>query len=212
MNTSETDDKMKKGVGLTLLGILMGLALGLFLATAGFNPLGDEASPEEVSDKILEVYSLDNPGVPISVMSVEETNGLYKVRLSTGEEEGTYQTVYATKDGEMITQAMINLGDYHTMLENRASFLECLDDEGVEIYGALQVMEQHVVQATALQIQVLGGLEYMGGMYIDCSDDLEACAAEGIEALPSVVYQGEIYPGVMNLEWFEETTGCSLEQ
>lgn len=160
---------------------------------------------------MLDAYSLANPGANLEIMGVQESSGLYKVRLSTGEGEGTYQTVYATKDGEFFTQALTNLTQYTTMLQNRIDFLDCLEDEDVKIYGALKINDTQVTQASALQIQVLGGTNYLDNIYVDCSNNVQACAAEGIETLPSVKYRGELYPGVRQYEWFEENVGCELE-
>lgn len=195
----------KSIIAFLLVGLGVGFAVGFFAVSEGF--MGTQ---QKVSEKVLDAYSLANPGANLEVMNVEEANGLYRIRLSTGQGKGTYQTVYATKDGQMITQGLTNLTQYRKQLQNRKDFLGCLRNNSVKIYGALQVNNTQVKKATAMQIQLLGGANYLNNIYVDCSNNIKACAQQGVQTLPSVQYNGKVYPGVKQYQWFQKNVGCEL--
>ncbi|MFB6216296.1 MAG: recombinase family protein [Candidatus Aenigmatarchaeota archaeon] len=140
-------------------------------------------------------------------MNVEDIGGLYRVVISTG--PGTHETVYATRNGEFIAPAVYKIDRLNRAIETRREFLECLETKGVKIYGALNVNSSDIVNASRLQLRILGGMDYMENIYMDCSRRMETCIDRGIGRLPSVKYKGKVYPGVKRYGWFRNVTNCS---
>lgn len=201
---------MKKSrIAFVFVGLVVGILVGMLSPTTSLMAGGQSGG--EVAQEVLDAYSLANPNAKLKVLSVKENSGLYEIKLSTGSQtQGTYQTVYATKDGRMITQSLTNLTQYHDQLQNRKSFLDCLRNESVKIYGALKVNNTQIARASALQIQLLGGTNYLNNIYVDCSNNIGACANQGVKTLPSVKYNGRMYSGVKQYQWFQKNVGCEL--
>ncbi len=194
---------------IVFLSLLVGFAAGVVVPLE-IGVIEGYKSGEDVAQTVLETYQKSNPSAELDILSVDEINDLYRIRLSTGGAEGTYQTVYATKDGNKISQEVLDLGEINTLIDNRIDFLDCLRQNDVRIFGAIEAEDPEVAQASILQIQILGGTEYLDNVYVDCSGRKEECAEEGISNLPSLVYQGEIFHGVTQYEWFEENVGCTI--
>jgi len=140
----------------------------------------------------------------VEVLNVEEMSGMYKILLRLkGPQGDTLQEVYVSQDGSLITDKIIITEDYKTSLENQKAFVECLKEKQVLMFG--QSNEPNTIQ----QLQLLGNFAYK--IYVDClGAQLEACQQIGIQAIPSVVYEGKIYEGTRNIEWFESLTGCEF--
>jgi len=205
--------KVNKNTGKILFvlvsGIVLGLITGMVLGLPEYDPTAAD-SREETLERVVETYRKANPGTQIEAMSIEEFSGLYRIRLSSGGDEGTYQTVYTTKDGKFLTEILTNITEFRTFTENRLSFIDCLEEEDVIVFGALGTENEEIRQATELQLQLLGGPEYLERVYIDCTEDLEWCAEQGVEVVPSVKHGEDIYGGVKTYEWFEEVVGCTI--
>ncbi len=187
----------------------MGFAAGIFVPLE-LGILEDYKSGEDVAQTVLETYQKSNPNAELNILSVDEVNDLYRIRISTGGEEGTYQTVYATKDGNKISQEVLDLEEINMLIDRRIDFFDCLRENNVRIFGAIEAEDTEVAQASLLQLQILGGTEHLDNIYIDCSGRKEECAEEGISNLPSLVFRGEVLHGVTQYEWFEENVGCTL--
>lgn len=205
-------DKNKKTYTvLFLAGIIAGFLLAFVLTNTNIIPTRGQQSLEEVEQKVIEAYSLANPGASIEIINSNEYSGLYEIIITNTGTGQTYEKIYTTKDGEFMTQVLTNITEFSKMLTNRKKFLECLENNGVEIYGALQTEDAETMQATQLQIQLLGGVDYLENIYNDCSGALEECAEHGIENLPTVVYEGQKYEGIKDYQWFEANVGCTIE-
>lgn len=187
---------------------IAGLVLGVFLPVDV--PVNDSPDGYEVSQNVLETFSKNNPDSELEVLNVERESGLYKIRLSTGQDEGTFQTVYATKDGELVTTEVINLDEMREMIDKRIDFLDCLRENNVRFYGAVESEEELTSRASLLQIQVLGGLDHLDDLYFDCSNRMEECAEQGLEDLPATVYDDGVFYGITQYEWLEENVGCTF--
>lgn len=188
-----------------VVGLLVGIGIG-FLFFSGV--LSFQANQKAITNKVLETYELANPNTNLEVMNVKERGGLYEVILSTGQQ--THQTVYVTKDGKFLSEVLLNLSQFKETMQSRKEFFNCLKDKDVKIYGALQTNNTQIQRATRLQIQLLGGANYLGDIYQDCSNNLQACVQQGVKTLPSVKYGGKFYGGVKQYQWFQNVTDCSL--
>lgn len=160
-------------------------------------------SQNQAVGMVTDVYGLITES-DVEVLSVEEMSGMYKLLLRLkGPQGDTLQEIYVSQDGSLITDKIIITEDYKTSLENQKAFVECLQEKQVLIFG--QSNEPNTIQ----QLQVLGNFAYK--IYVDClGAQLEACQQFGIQAIPSVVYEGKIYQGTQNIEWFESLTGCEF--
>lgn len=160
-------------------------------------------SQNQAVGMVTDVYGLITES-DVEVLSVEEMSGMYKVLLRLkGPQGDILQEVYVSQDGSLITENIIITEDYKTSLENQKAFMGCLQEKQVLIFG--QSNEPNTIQ----QLQVLGNFAYK--IYVDClGAQLEACQQLGIEAIPSIVYEGKIYQGAKNVDWFESLTGCEF--
>lgn len=191
----------------------IGIIIGILASTSFFvltDLSGFSSDAESIASELGETYEMANPNIDYNVLNINQRNGLYEIIFETG--SGTHQTVYTTKDGELMAQGIVQIEQFRENIQNRIDFFNCLRDENVRIFGALQTQNQDIVQSTQLQIETLGGIQHMEDIYYECGgDNIEQCMEIGVEEVPSVEYQGEFYDGVHDFEWFEEITGCSTE-
>jgi hypothetical protein len=161
-------------------------------------------SKEKLEEKIVELYELANPGVTIEVISVEEESGIYKLVLKFVTAAGvTYREVYVTKDGKLLTESIIYVEESIERINSYKNFVECLRDS-VRIYGISNDT------ATLLQLNLLG--RYSTQLFVPCDGALVAnCLRANVSQIPSVVINGEVYPGIKTINWFEQNTDCELE-
>jgi hypothetical protein len=177
----------------TLLGALMPVEFELF-----------GPSKEEVAKEVKKLYELANPGAQIEIVTTLEESGLYKIVLkSTGPTGITYREAYVTKDGKLLTENVILVKESTKQIQMFKDFVDCLDEKGVKIYGL------NNSTATLLQLNILG--RYSGKLYVSCDGaNLQTCLNAGIQQIPSVVYNNDIYPGVKTIDWFAQQTGCKF--
>lgn len=205
MSDKITPDKLT----FLLVGTLVGLLIGMFIPGGSILQETFLSQKDQITRKVVDTYRIANPGSDIEVINIQETDGLYKIFLKTG--PGSYQTVWVSKNGRLLTENMAKLQNLRERLKNRKDFLSCLKDRGVKIYGALKTNNTQIQRTTRLQIQLLGGMDFLDEIYQDCSDDLQACVQQGVTTLPSVKYKEEFYGGVKQYQWFEENVNCSVE-
>ncbi|MDI6806961.1 MAG: hypothetical protein QMD14_04090 [Candidatus Aenigmarchaeota archaeon] len=168
---------------------------------------------EKIRDEIKRFYELAIPGTTVEVVSLEEESGIYKavVKLSAVGVIPSYREAYVTKDGEIITENVIYMKRSSEQIEKLKSFVDCLSDKGVRIFGMLNATASpQGAQATTLQLNLLG--RYSWKLYQSCDGpNLQACVDAGITEVPSVVIGRRIEAGVKTVDWFEQQTGCKLE-
>jgi len=193
---------------LPLIMLILGLILGFVLMLLLDYRLG-VISSEEAGKRVKDAYELAT-GSTVEVVSVMKESGMYKVIAKTTDFLGqtTMLEVYVTSDGRMMIQNTLKLDEFTRSLEKQREFIDCLNQKGLEIYGISNST------ATQLQlVQVLGGSRFLSQIYIDCvGANLQVCLDAGVESVPSIVYQGDVYEGVKTLEWFEDKTGCVFER
>ncbi len=155
--------------------------------------------------KVQNVYELLSEG-NVEILKVDEQSGLYKVlmRVKTANSDNL-QEVYVTKDGSLITDKIIVTDDYKVRLEKEKAFAECLKEKGVLIFG------QSTETNTLSQLNVLGNYAYK--VYVDCiGTNLEVCQQLGVTEVPTIVVGNSSVTGVHTLDWFEQMTGCAMEE
>jgi hypothetical protein len=160
-------------------------------------------SQQQALEKLKDVYELITEA-DVEVLSVEEASGVYRVMLMLRGNLGEQvEEVYVTKDGNLITDTVIDTEGYRTRLESEKAFIECMQGKRLLVFG--QSNEPNTIQ----QLQILGNFAYK--IYIDCvGANLQACQQLGIEQIPTVIYEGRNYTGIMPINWFESLTGCKL--
>jgi hypothetical protein len=162
-----------------------------------------QGSQQQAVDRVKDVYELITEN-EVEVLTVKEESGLYRILMKVkGTEGDSVQEIYATKDGNLITDKIINTENYKTNLESQKNFIECMKDKKLLIFG--QSNEPNTIQ----QIQLLGNFAYK--VYVDClGANLQVCQQMGIEQIPTIIYEQKSYTGVKTIEWFESLTGCKL--
>ncbi|MCD6371455.1 MAG: hypothetical protein J7L39_01945 [Candidatus Aenigmarchaeota archaeon] len=194
--------------GLSILAILIiGILVGYF-----FPSLLSEIQRGQITENVKRLYELANPGVMVSVESVKDMGNLYKILLKVVSNTGTnYIETYVTKDGKYLTQTLIFVEESIKSISSLKSFVECLNSKGVKIYGITNSSQSpQGASATLLQLNILG--RYSSQIYVPCDGPyVQNCIDANVNQVPSVVYEGNVYPGVKTIEWFEQLTGCKLQ-
>lgn len=187
-----------------ILGVILGSVL---IALIGYK-LGN-ISPDEAGRKVKDVYELAT-GANVEIMSVIKDNEMYKVIAKTTDFVGQQSVleVFVSLDGRLLSERIVEIDEYKLNLERQKTFIDCLDEKGIKIYGVSNNT------ATQLQlVQVLGGSRFLSQIYVDCvGANLEVCLDAGVITVPSTVYQGRVYEGVRTLDWFENVTSCVYER
>lgn len=183
-----------------VISFLVGTLLGALMPE--FKLFGP--SKEEVAEEVKELYELANPGTQVEIAAILEESGLYKLILkSTGPAGITYREAYVTKDGKLLTENIILVEEFTNQIQMFKDFVDCLDEKGLRIYGL------NNSTATLLQLNILG--RYSGKLYVSCDGaNLQTCLNIGIQQIPSVVYNNNVYPGVKTIDWFAQQTGCKF--
>lgn len=191
---------------LGIIGIfLVGIALGIVAST--FSPVDlSNLAGGDVSSQVKSLYELVNPNVNVDVVKIDEVSGMYKVLFKAVDVAGgiTYREAYITKDGRLLTENMIIVEQSITQLGKVRSFVDCLAGKNVVIAG---ISNQ---TATLLQFNVLGG-SYATKLYLSCDGaQAQQCVNAGITQVPATIYEGQGYPGVQTIQFFENLTACKF--
>lgn len=191
-----------------ILGIfLVGIALGAVINTIsplGFTGLATDSS--DVSAQLESLYELVNPGVDVSVVKVDDVSGMYKVLFKAVDALGatTYQEVYITQDGKLLSQNMIIVNESINQLTRTKNFIDCLDSKNVRIAGIANNT------GTQLQFNALG-LPYSGKLYVSCDgESVQQCVDFGITQVPTIIYDNQGYLGPQPVAFFENLTACTF--
>ena len=85
------------------------------------------------------------------------------------------------------------------------SFIECLANAGVVIYGS------ETCPACASLVNSLGGYEKIESIYVECSQEMERCSSEmQTNYVPEIQIQGKIYTGPRDPGSIAETVSCEI--
>lgn len=162
-------------------------------------------SQKQVMDSVEDVYELLTES-DAEILSAKDEGHVYKIlirlRLATGD---VIREIYATKDGKFISEAgnVIEVSGFMDRLERERDFAECLRTKEFILFG--QGSEPNTLQ----QLLMIGN--FANRVYVDCvGANLQACQQLGIQEIPSIVYQKNVYTGVKSVEWIESLTGCEL--
>lgn len=188
-------------IGIFVVGIGLGIVINTFSPVSLRNLVGGD-----VSSQVESLYELVNPGIDVSVVKIDEVSGMYKVLFKVVDVAGgvTYREAYISQDGKLLTENMILVEQSITQLNKIRSFVDCLVTKDVKIAGNANQT------ATLLQFNVLGG-SYATKLYLSCDGELaQQCVNAGITQVPAVVYQGQGYPGVQPIQFFENLTACKF--
>lgn len=138
-------------------------------------------------------------------------SNLYEVTLLIN---GQMSPIYITKDGEffgsmnplslLTNESQQTPGEYSEEdLEKISVFIDCLAEKGVIIYGA-----NWCGWTKKLVVETLGGFDIAAPIYVECTENEELCAQEGIGGYPTIKINGELYRGSRTFEGLAEATGC----
>lgn len=184
-----------------IIGILIIIIAGFVLLSIFLMQLGNQKMAEENVAALYGVISED-----AEVVKTVEQNGLYKitVRFTDATGRDSVQDVFVTKDGAMLTDRLVNMKDQINTLQRQSDFAQCLFDKQVRVFG---LSNDPITQA---QLQLLG--TFSGRVFFDCSANQQVCQQLNVTIAPSTLLNSQIVSGLQTLDWFEENTGCSLEE
>lgn len=192
--------KRRAKLGLTLAIVFLAIALLYFFAP---NYLAFVSySQQNIDKKLKNFYELAIPNSNVEVVYKEEQHGLYKVLLKVVTPAGiSYREAYVTKDGAIITEMPIFVDRAIQQITRSKNFVDCLFSKGVRIYGLSNQSQ------TLLQLNLLG--IYASKLYVPCDGNLvQNCVAANVTQVPSIVINKSVYPGVKDINWLSQQTGC----
>ncbi len=194
--------KMKIWIGVIIISFLMGNVFQIY-------PI---LIKQKVLNEIKDLYEVANPGYKAEIISAIDISGIYKIVLKlSGPSDSTYIETYVTKDGKLLTQSVIYAEESLKKIQSLKNFVDCLNQKGLKIYGITnQSYSEEGAYATSLQLNLLG--RYSPIIFVSCDGDrLQTCVNNGITQVPSIVYNGRVYPGVKTVDWIANLTGCKIE-
>ena len=197
---------LKQNLPIFSLGLLVGLAV-----FAVYNFVLPAFFKSSVAENVRKLYQLALPGMSFEVENIKDIGNLYEIWLAFPNQQGRLEIlkVYASKDGRYATENIIYIHESIQQIEKMKSFVDCLFDKGLRVYGATQTNNTAINSGTLLQLMILG--RYSTKLYVSCDgDNLQACIRSGLQALPSIVYNNTAYPGVYSAEYLANLTGCKL--
>jgi hypothetical protein len=187
--------------------VVLAVALGyMILSGFGDGITGNAVSQDAATQKIKDIYKILTDK-DAEILSVNAESGIYHVVLRTTDLTGAsvIQDIFVTEDGKFITDKLLDAERYKTSLSNNKDFITCLSGKGLRVVG------QSTNNYTLAQMQLLGSFGYR--IYFDCvGDNIQTCQQLGIKTVPSVIYNQTLYEGIKPVEWFEQATGCTLQQ
>ncbi|MCK5043862.1 hypothetical protein KAR52_02585 [Candidatus Pacearchaeota archaeon] len=177
---------------------------------------GKVISGKDAGEMLLDFYKTS--GVEkLTLDSVDTEGDFYKIILIYQEKKIPF---YVTKTGYMVGNDLVSVikekpssvsqppestsyseGD----LNKLRIFSSCLAEKGLVIYGA-----NWCGWTTKLAVDTLGGFEIAGNAYVECTENTELCASEGIEGYPTIKLNGKVYSDGRTLEALGEATGCAV--
>lgn len=186
------------GVALIFVGMVIGGGLG-FLVMGG-----SSASPDQVGERVVSLLEQQS-GQDYELLNVDKQNGFYRINIQDSNNQVI--TYYSSTDGESITSSVTDLNQLEQTVAARQDFVNCLNDNNVTFYGNI------TQQATQLQIQALGGANFVSSIYKDVNSpqNLREAAQRGIQRIPSFYVDGEVLSGVNQVSAIESFSGCNLE-
>ncbi|MBI2547600.1 MAG: hypothetical protein HYW23_04115 [Candidatus Aenigmarchaeota archaeon] len=195
---------IKKTIGIAGV-FLIGIVLGIVISS--LSPLNLTTLVNgDVSSKVKSLYELVNPGVSVSVVKIDDVNGMYKVLFKAVDVSGgvTYRETFITKDGKLLTENMVQVDPSISQLNKTHNFVDCLATKDVKVAGIANDT------VTLMQFNALGG-SYATKLYLSCDGgQVQQCVNSGITQVPAVIYNSKIYAGVQTIQFLGNLTGCTF--
>ncbi len=172
-----------------------------------------------VSEKAVEFFKTYQ-GVDITVDSIEEVSGLYKLEISLS--DGRSGVIFMSRDGEYIgSMGPIKVLEVEKAVSKKeedisktitdqqkeiAGFVNCLKEAGFRIYGA------NWCGYTKSLVESFGGFDVVKPIYIECTEQQQLCQEKGIRGYPTLLINDQPYTGPRTFEGFAQATGCKAVQ
>ncbi len=141
---------------------------------------------------------------------IEEDNDLYdeeveKIDDQEEKDQGEKEVdVQIKRDEEEKDQGEEEV-DVQIKKNNEISFIECLEKEGMVIYGS-----KTCPYCTQLA-NSLGGYDAVSLIYVECSEERERCNQEmQTRYVPEIQIKGNLYDGSRESEALAKETGCEF--
>lgn len=179
------------------------LITGLVVGAAGTYLLidSDGVPKQEVGQQVVTTVEAQT-GQDFEIINVKTENGLYRVDVSNSEDE--LSTSYVTKDGALITDSVADFQQTRELAVARRQLSNCLGEREVVMFGNASQQE------TRAQIQLLGGENYISGIYADVSNQEVLMQARrlGVSVVPAFYHNGSVSEGVTRPSALANFTGC----
>ena len=190
-----------------IVSIASGIILGLVISLVLSNFVLEKIDKPKIQQRIKDFYELAIPQSSITIESIKKESGMYKVLLKVTDKSGinppNYLEVYVSKDGNLLIPSVIFIKESTEQIKKLKDFVDCLDSKGLKVYGLSNQT------ATLLQLNILG--RYSGRLYVPCDDQqVVNCLNANVSQVPSIVYNGKAYPGVRDINFLSNLTGCTI--
>jgi len=195
---------MLKGKILKVVLFFVGFLIGLFLADIIFYSV----TSGDVVKEVEKFYSLSLPGTTVSVESIKKDGDFFKVLVKVFDGANTrYIEAWVSRDGKILSETVIYLKDSIESLQKYKNFVECLNSKNVRIFGILNAsFDPLATQITLQQLGLLGRYSYQ--LFVSC--EVYNCTSLGIQAIPAIIYNNQVFYGVRDVNWFANLTGCKI--
>jgi len=224
VNKSENmTNKLRKNPFILSTLVCGSLALLLLVIMVSGGSITGNVSKERAGENLMGYLStiVDSE---VELLGVVDAGALYEATIDY---DGQEIPVYITKDGSAFTSNLIPLsvpttdapsqdtqtpsqstGEYSEEdLVKLTEFSSCLAQNGIKIYGA-----NWCGWTEKLAVDTLGGFDIAGDAYVECTEEEELCASEGVQGYPTVKLNGENYTGERTLADLGEATGCAVPE
>ncbi len=193
------------------------IIIGLLLAAVYVKDTAEkELSPEIIAEKAISHINKNflSPGMTASLVDISDAGSVYRISL---EIEGTEFDSFASKDGMFLFPEGYDLREDLILEEPQqseaselsdidpqelAGFIDCLAKADFIVYGA------DWCGWTTQLMQMLGGLEIMESIYVECTEKSELCQEKNIAGYPTILINDKQYQRERTLKGFSEATGC----
>ena len=156
----------------------------------------------KIKRNVEDLYELANPGTTAEVVAINLEGSLFKVLVKlTTPAQTRYVEAWISLDGSLLTQNVILVKESVEKMSRLREFVNCLDQKNLKIYG----ITNHTT--TLLQLNLLGS--YSPKLFIACDGELvQNCIQANVSVIPSIVFEGKVYPGLKDINWLENLTKC----
>jgi len=202
--------------------IVIGLLAAIVFITASNSeksPFTAELPANVVGEKMINYINdrfLD-PGEEVSLVEVADEGSVYRIRLNI---MGAEFDSFASKDGSFLFPEGFDLREDFSAegqqvttgqdpselssidVKDMTEFVGCLKGADFVIYGA------NWCGWTTQLVNMLGGWEAVGPVYIECTEEADLCKDKEIMGYPTILINGQLYQGERSFSGFSEATGC----